>query len=423
MELDLQLTPRSRILIGILGAVLLVLVAIQVVPAFYRLFVNQEAKTKQEQLLKTENFVRAAEVLKPVEAEIYRATGLADTEDQQDGEQKAVSLFDTQPPETVIRARVDGLVRRAGIEQNYQLLTKPAAGKQRLKLTMQNRERLVLYLYLKHIETEAEELTETAAQETEDDSFDMMMDAWLSGTTESDTDEKTEEIDEASSDTESAETVDPESKAPPTEPETPTDPSEYASLPEVIPLSIRAKLASYIKSMVTQQLRGATDFRQGFFAAQVHKLETPASPGIFGIGAKPAAIEVQLRKNSPLLEILMQTPDEYVEDQPPTAELQSALVKYIEKIQEQRASFLEQLALAPPTYETQLYTVEMKFKTNLEKLVNLNHLIEENTKWLTVRDMRISADKQSSGAQRGRNRGGDDGTNLNVDLFLIAQIF
>ena len=401
MELDLQLTPRSQILLGILGAVLLVLLALQVVPAFYRLFVNQEAKAKREQLLKTENLVHAAEVLKPVEAEIYKATGLANTEDQQDGDQKAVSLFDTQPPETVIRARVDGLVRRAGIEQNYQLLTKPAAGKQSLKLTLQNRERLVLYLYLKHVETEEEELTEIAAQAAEDESFDMMMDAWLSGTTESDTDEKTKEIDEASSQTESAETVDPESNAPPTEPETPTDPSEYALLPEVIPLSIRAKLASYIKSMVTQQLRGATDFRQGFFAAQVHKMETPASPGIFGIGAKPAAVEVQLRKNSPLLEILMQTPDEYTEDQPAAAELQSALVKYIEKIQEQRASFLEQLALAPPTYETQLYTVEMKFKTDLEKLVNLNHLIETNTKWLTVRDMRISADKQSSGAQRG----------------------
>ena len=65
----------------------------------------------------------------------------------------------------------------------------------------------------------------------------------------------------------------------------------------------------------------------------------------------------------------------------------------------------------------------MKFKTDLEKLVNLNHLIETNTKWLTVRDMRISADKQSSGSQRGRSRGGDNATNLNVDLFLIAQIF
>ena len=420
MELDFQLTPRSRILIGILGAVLLVLVAIQAVPAFYGLFANQEAKAKQEQLLKTENLVRAAEVLKPVEAEIYKATGLADTENQQaqDDDQEAVSLFDTQPPETVIRARVDGLVRRAGIEQNYQLLTKPAAGKQSLKLTMQNRERLVLYLYLKHIEAEAEGLAEIAAQEAEDDSFDMMMDAWLSGTTE-----KTSETEEASSDPESAEDAEPERNAQSADPETPTDPSKYASLPEVIPLSLRTKLASYITSMLTQQLRGATDFRQGFFAAQVLKIEPPASPGIFGIGAKPAAVKVQLRRNSPLLEILMQTPDEYAEDQPAASELQSALVGYIEKVQEQRAAFLEQLALAPPTYETQLYTVEMKFKTDLEKLVNLNHLIEENTKWLTVRDMRISADKQSSGSQRGRNRGGNDATNLNVDLFLIAQIF
>ena len=420
MELDIQLTPRSRILLGILGAVLLVLVAIQVVPAFYGLFANQEAKTKREQLSNTENLVHAAEVLKPVEAEIYKATGLADTESQQaeEGDQKAVSLFDTQPPDPVIRARVDGLVRRAGIEQNYQLLTKPAAGKQSLKLTMQSRERLVLYLYLKHIEAEAEELTEIAAQEAEDESFDMLMDAWLSGTTESDTDEKTGETgeasDEASDETESAADV---------EPADPTDPSEYASLPEVIPLSLRVKLASYIKGMVTQQLRGVTDLRQGFFAAQVHKIETPASPGIFGIGAKPATVEVQLRRNSPLLEILMQMPDEYAEDQPAASEFQSALVKYIEKIQEQRAFFLEQLALAPATYETQLYTVEMKFRTDLEKLVNLNHLIETNAKWLTVRDLRISADKQSSGAQRGRNRGGDDATNLNVDLFLIAQIF
>ena len=418
MELDLQLTPRSRILIGILGVVLLAVVAIQVVPAFYRLFANQEAKAKQEQLLKTENLVRAAEVLKPVEAEIYKATGLAGTEDE-----KVVSLFDTQPPETVIRARVDGLVRRAGIEQNYQLLTKPAAGKQSLKLTMQNRERLVLYAYLKHIEAEAEELAEIAAQAAEDDSFDTLMDAWLSDTTEPDTNKKTSETGEASSDPESSEDVQPESNTPSADPETPIDQWEFAALPEVIPLSLRVKLAAYIKSMVTQQLRGATDFRQGFFAAQVLKIETPASPGVFGIGAKPAAVEVQLRKNSPLLEILMQMPDEYAEDQPAASALQSALVKYIEKVQGQRASLLEQLALAPSTYQTQLYTVEMKFKTDLEKLVNLNHLVETNAKWLTVRDMRISADKQSSGAQRGRNRGGNDATNLNVDLLLIAQIF
>ena len=90
-------------------------------------------------------------VLKSIESEIYKATGLTDTEDQQaqSSDQKAVILFDTQPPETVIRARVDALVKRAGIQQNYQLLTKPATGKHHLKLTMQNRERLILYLYLK----------------------------------------------------------------------------------------------------------------------------------------------------------------------------------------------------------------------------------------------------------------------------------
>ncbi|MDE0683276.1 MAG: hypothetical protein OXI63_10210, partial [Candidatus Poribacteria bacterium] len=169
----------------------------------------------------------------------------------------------------------------------------------------------------------------------------------------------------------------------------------------------------------------ATDFRQGFFEAQVLKIRTPATPGIFGIGAKPATVEVQLRRDSGLLDILMQVPDEYAEKPPDTGELQSALVKYIEKIQEQSATLLAQLTLAPPTYETQLYTVEMKFKTDLEKLVNLNRLIETDAKWLTVRDLRISADKQASQsqAQRGRNRGGGDATNLNVDIFLIARIF
>ena len=156
MELDFQLTPRAKILLGILGAVLLILIGIQGVPAFYRLFVNQSAKAKQEQLLNAENLIHAAEVLKPIESEIYKATGLASTEEQQaqGGNQGTTTLFDAQLPETVIRARVDALVKRAGIQQNYQLLTKPGTGKQTQKLTMQNRERLVLYLYLKHIEAE-----------------------------------------------------------------------------------------------------------------------------------------------------------------------------------------------------------------------------------------------------------------------------
>ena len=430
MELDFQLTPRTRILLGILGAVLLILIGIQGVPAFYRLFANQNAKAKQEQLLNAENLVHAAEVLKPIESEIYKATGLASTEEQQaqDDNQEATTLFDTQLPETVIRARVDALVKRAGIQQNYQILTKPGTGKQTQKLTIQNRERLVLYLYLKHIEAEERELTEIAEQEAEADTFDALMDAWLSGTeSESDAGEKVEKTDEEpSSGAElSTETSEPIDEVESANPRAAAAQWEFVSMPETIPLTIRTKLAGYIKNMVTQQLRGATDFRQGFFEAQVLKIRTPATPGIFGIGAKSATVEVQLRRNSVLLDILMQTPDVYAEESPNTAELQSALVKYIEKIQKQSATLLEKLALAPPTYETQLYTVEMKFKTDLEKLVNLNRLIETDAKWLIVRDLRISADKQGSDARaaRGRNREGSNATNLNVDIFLIARIF
>lgn len=430
MELDFQLTPRTKILLGILGAVLLILIGIQGVPAFYRLFANQSAKAKQEQLLNAENLVHAAEVLKPIESEIYKATGLASTEEQQarNGNQGAATVFDTQLPETVIRARVDALVKRAGIQQNYQLLTKPGTGKQTQKLTMQNRERLVLYLYLKHIEAEERELTEIAEQAAEAETFDMLMDAWLSGTeSEADAGEKVEETDEEASSGAELSTEKPASidEAQPANPKAAAAQWEFVSMPETIPLAIRTKLAGYIKSMVTQQLRGATDFRQGFFDAQVLKITTPATPGIFGIGAKPATVEIQLRKDSVLLDILMQTSDAYAEEPTDTGTLQAALVEYIERIQKQSATLLEKLALSPPTYETQLYTVEMKFKTDLEKLVNLNRLIETDAKWLIVRDLRISADKQGSGAggARGRNRGGDDATNLNVDILLIARIF
>ena len=65
----------------------------------------------------------------------------------------------------------------------------------------------------------------------------------------------------------------------------------------------------------------------------------------------------------------------------------------------------------------------MKFKTDLEKLVNLNHLIETGAKWLTVRDLRISADKQTGGRPVVRGRNSEGGTNLNVDMLLIARIF
>ncbi|RKU15238.1 hypothetical protein C6500_21365 [Candidatus Poribacteria bacterium] len=420
MELDLQLTPRSRILLGILGGVLLILLAIQVGPAFYRLFVNHDTQAKQEQLLQTQNLVRVAEVLKPIESEIYEETGLTLALNQQGGtnSQPAKTLFDTELPETVIRSRIDALVRRAGIQQNYQLLTKPGTAKHTHKLTAQNRGNLVLYLYFKHIETEEMELTETVEQQAEEDTFNMLMDAWLSGT-ESGTGEKTSKTEDSRSGTGSvAKETEPAAEVKSTDLMDAAVQWKFSSLPDTIPLNVRIRLTAFIRSMITRQLRGATDSRQDFFETQLHRVKTPATPGIFGIGAKPATVEIQLRRDSALLKILT-----YSEASVDIGELQYALVKYIEEIQEQRATLLKQLALAPLTYQTEHYTVEMKFKTDLEKLVNLNHLIETGAKWLTVRDLRISADKQTEAhpAARGRDSGG--GTHLNVDMLLIARIF
>ena len=419
MELDLQLTRRSRILLGILGGLLLILLVIQVGPTFYRLFANQDTKVKREQLLQTENLVRVAEVLRPIETEIYKETGLALANSQQSG-----TLFDTELPETVIRSRIDALVRRAGIQQNYQLLTKPSTAKQTQKLTIENRANLVLYHYLKHIEAEEAELIAIMEQEAADDTFNMLMDAWLS-VTETDTDAESDKADGSEGEAVSSPKKEggARHKNEDTHPIDTATAWEFASLPEVIPISLRVKIAGVIKGMLARQLRGAADSRQDFFETQVYKVRTAPTPGIFGIGTKPATVEVQLRKDSLLLELLVQALDTYTGKSPDMGEVQYALVKYIEGIQGQRATLLAQLALAPLTYQTEFYTVEMKFKTDLEKLVNLNHLIETGAKWLTVRDLRISADKQTASRPAARGRNSEGGTNLNVDMFLIARIF
>lgn len=426
MELNLELTPRSKILLGILGGVLLIVVILQGAPVFYRLFTNQDATAKQEQLQKTENLIRAAEILGPIELDLYKATGLARAADPQINTrtQGAATLFDTESPETVIRTRIDALVRRAGIQQNYQLLTQPGTAKQTQKLTLQTRQNLVRYLYLKHIEAEEKELTAISEQQAEADAFSRLMDAWLS---ETETDEKGEKVDGSFSKAEpSTKNPDVVDKGRPTDSMDAAAQWTFVPLPEGIPLALRIELAAFIKTMTLQQLRGATDFRHGFFEAQIHKTTTPATTGIFGIGAKPATTEIQLRRKGALFNFLTHTLDTMDTDTAlDSGEVQAALVSYIERIQEQHATLLDRLAFAPATYQMELYTVEMKFKTNLEKLVRLNHLIETGAKWLTVRDLRISADKQATSrpeASRGRNSE-DAGANLNVDIFLIARIF
>ncbi len=409
MEFNFELTPQARILLGILGIVLFIVLVLQGGPAFYELFANRNIDAKQKNLANAENLVHAAEILKPIEREIYKDTGLASSKDTPD----PLTIFHQEHPETVIRKRVDELIKRAGVEQNYQLRTKPSPSKQTVKLGTPARQNLVLYLYMKHLEAEKKSLEAEAEQETEDDTFSKLMNAWL-GEDKPPEKGKTENIDSSKK---IATTI---------------KQREFASLPEIIPIQTRIELADFILSMISQELLGASNFRPGFLEAQIYEHQSPATPGIFGIGAKPTYVEIQFRANSKLLDVLTQslrTQGALTSETLPAEEFIVALIDYVGQIQEQRTALLRQLDLAPSTYQFDNYIIEMKFKTSMEKLVNLNHLIETNTKWLSAKDLRITVDKQSNTRpneerERPAGRAADrDQLNLNVDLVMIAQIF
>lgn len=400
MELNLQLTPLTRVLLIVLGVVLLAALAMQVGPAFLNLLSINNMDAKDEQLQRTENLIAAAQLLKEVELDIYKETGLA-----LQNRPNAATIFSREHPETVIRRRIDALVKRAGVQQNYQIQTKPAPGKQTAQLSLQTRQNLVLYLYKKHLETEKVALEKEL--EDGENMLGKMMSAWL-GEDESEKDAK---------------------------------PQTFPPLPEVMPVDIRVPLANFIYAMVSQDLLGATELRRGFFESQIHERPTETNPGIFGIGATQASVEVQFLEDSALLEVLVKAAAAHeARQQREAAELDEemsaapldqeqlilALIEYVEAVQEKRRKLVEQLDLAPPTYQSENYIVEMRFKTTMERLVQLNHLIETSTKWLTVRDLRIAAEKQEQprarpGARRAPTAQRE--ATLSVNVLMIARIF
>lgn len=400
MELNLQLTPLTRVLLVVLGIVLLAVLAMQVGPAFLNLLSINNMDAKEEQLQRTEDLIAAAQLLKQVELDIYKETGLA-----LQNRPNVATIFSREHPETVIRRRIDALVKRAGMQQNYQIQTKPAPGKQTAQLSLQTRQNLVLYLYKKHLETE-----KVALEKESEDGENMlgkMMSAWL-GEDEPGKDAK---------------------------------PQTFPPLPEVMPIDIRLPLANFIYAMVSQDLLGATELRRGFFESQIHERPTETNPGIFGIGATQASVEVQFLEDSALLEVLVKAAAAHeARQEREAAELDEetiavpldqeqlilALIEYVEAVQEKRRKLVEQLALAPPTYQSQNYIVEMRFKTTMERLVQLNHLIETSTKWLTVRDLRIAAEKQEQPSARPGARRAPTAqreATLNVNVLMIARIF
>lgn len=415
MKLDLQLTTQTKLLIGVLAAVLVIAVATQWGPGLYARISNRDMETKRQTLQTSKDLVSASKILKPIEASLYQKTGLAESG-------KNTTIFDESYPQTVIRERIDSIVKKAGIPQNYQLNMEPVPGKKLERISPRARRNLVVFLYQKNLEAEKETLkaeieaevqaeAEAEAElDIEAESMDMLMNAWLD---EPEEDEEKPEKDEAESEKPADAEIEKGSELPKpeksnknqTDSENETTEWKFTSLPDAIPKSVRIELIDLVMPMTEQYLVGAenTLFENEFFTTQ-----TKATSGFLGFGAKKAMDEISFHPNSQILAQFTALLD-YYDQELNKNNLTIELLEYLEQVQTQITELSKQLKLAPASYSPESYTVKMKFKAEIEKLVNLNRIIETTTKWLMVRDLQISTDNK--------------GNKINVDVLMIARVF
>ena len=422
MNLDLQLTTQTKLLIGILGVVLIIALVTQWGPGLYKMLSNEEMTAKKQTLQTSKDLVAASKMLIPIEIGLFQKTGLAD-------EGENASIFNDNFPETVIRTKITSIVNKAGIPKNYQLNMEPIPGKKTEKISPKARRNLINFLYQKKLEIERDVLmseieTENQAQENaevqaEAEMMDLLMDAWLDES-EEDQDES-EKYKDKSKDTDSIgnegtdipENDEKKESGEDSYEDTPTiekkqnqpNQEQFVSLPEDIPISIRVELIDLLISMVDQQLVGAENT---LFEKEFYKIQSESKAGFLGIGVKQPKTEISFNPNSQILnnfDILLDDYDPEIDKD----QLTLVLLQYLEKIQTQIEDLTKGLRLAPSTYTPESYSIKMKFKAELDKLVNLNRIIETSSKWLMVRDLKISTDNKQN--------------KITVELFLIARIY
>ncbi len=448
MKFDFELTNQTKLLLGILLVALIAAIATQWGPGFYKLVSNPAMKTKRETLKTSKDLVDASKILKPIEVGLYQKTGLAD-------EGAAVTIFDGNYPASVVRKKIDGIVKSAGIPANYQINYEVVPGKKPERISPQARGNLAVFAYRQKLDAEKDYLNaEIAAFEAElqaqaegdmdveGDTMDMFLDAWLDeADVESEeqegkenaedkandeneetaektddpnqgTQEKPSDVEDDVSDTENdkEETPEPseESDKNQNDVDLLTDDNvgwEFVSLPDSMPISVKIELIDLILPMIEQHLVGA---EKTLFEKHYFKTQTRVSSGFFGIGAKEATNEISFRPNSEVLAKLTNLIDTYGEELN-KQQIRIDFLEYMDRIQSQIEELTQKLQLAPTVYTPESYSVKMKFKAEIDKLVNLNKIIETTSKWLMVRDLQISTDNKDN--------------KINVEVLMIARVY
>ena len=351
-------------------------------------------------------------------------------------------IFEGEQAQAVISRRISDLARRAGLRPNYQLNIRSMPGAKSENLPPQTKKNLVYYLYLDELASEIQQLqseqsaTEEEAEqkqiETEETTMEAMFEAWWG---EDDAEDESQEgvveikSEEQSADDDTIEEPDSEVDSVPTKdkpltskPLAQEDNRQFASLPEVIPLTLRIELLAFIQSNLRQQLAGVLESKREFLEAQIAVETDEAKDSFLGISTKKQMTAIKFKPNSPLLSkfetLINRYKADYAEDSVRNADLRSlldydqqirALTEYVDQILEQKEKLQGWLATVPSTHQPEAYIVDMRFSNNIERIVRLIYAIESSSKWLQVRDLQITvADKKE--------------TTISANLSMIARI-
>ena len=340
-------------------------------------------------------------------------------------------IFEGEQAQAVISRRISDLARRAGLRPNYQLNIRPMPGTKSENLPPETKKNLVYYLYLDELTSEIqqlqseqnaiEEAEEQRQIETDEATMEAMFDAWW-GKADAEDKNKKDTV-EVKSKEQSVKEPDAEVNPLPAA-EAPSPPKssqqdanrQFASLPEIIPLTLRIELLQFIQSNLKQQLAGVLESKRGFLEAQIVVETDEAKGGFLGISTKKQMTAIKFKPNSALLSkferLINRYEANYVEDTDKTLDYDQqlrALTEYVDQILEQKDKLQGWLATVPSTHRPEAYIVDMRFSNNIERVVRLIYAIESSSKWLQVRDLQITVANKKE-------------TTISANLSMIARV-
>ena len=374
-------------------------------------------------------------------------------------------IFEGEQPRVVIAQRISQLSRKSGLKPDYQLNIKPSPGKKTEKISHQAKRNFVLYSYMKELEDEHKRLAEEKEQkekltqeqpDSEEELERAMFEGWWGDYGSSETDandakgdgtqgadsvenEKQGELSARSSAREktgidnatngNSSPQDSPAKArglPDTEDKLGNKDLSFAQLPAIIPMELRVQLIEFILPFIRLELNGAAEFKRGFIADQMSRVDETSSRRFLEFGSKEPAIRVGLKEDSALLAKFEDLIDRYEANQNGDSgesthdildyeEQIMALTEYVDRVELQIELLENRLTGVSLTFQPELYGVEMKFKSGIGTVVKLIELIESSTKWLYVRSLKIANDKTEKKEEEER-------AVLNVELSMMARV-